>query len=402
MANETTTQIVREAPELEAYKLGLMKTAQGLEMPTLPSYQVAGLSPQQQAAIKLGQQGIGAYQPYMQAGAADLNKAASYYDAANTTGQFGAARNAYTGSAADINRMGSAATAAGNAYKGVLSDFDQAQSTVGQATGRFDPSQVNKFMNPYQQQVIDAAMEEMNRQGAMQQMAAQGSAASRGAFGGTRQALQQAELGRGLAQTQNSAIVNALQQGYGQAMNQAQQAYEAQQGRRLAAGQAMGSLASQQGSLGLQSAAQQGNIYAQQAGLRQAMGQGLGSLATQQSGISQNIAQGLGTLGVQQGTLGQLQQQLGQNDVNMLYNIGSIQQKQQQAILDAQRATALQNAYQPYQQLAFVSDIYKGAPSTQMGITSASQPSPSPFQQVTGAGTGILATGAAANKLGLL
>jgi hypothetical protein len=388
MANSTTTQIVREAPELEAYKLGLMKTAQNLQMPTLPSYQVASLSPQQRAAIEQGQQGIGAYQPFMNAGSQNLGDAASYYRAADTTGQFGAARDAYSGLSSDID-------SAGQAYQNSLAGFNQAQNTVGQATGQFDPTSVNKFMNPYQQQVIDAAMQEMNRQGAMQQMAAQGNAASRGAFGGTRQALQQAELGRGLAQTQNAAIVNALQQGYGQAMGQAQNAYEAQQGRRLAAGQAMGNLTNQQGALGLQSAGQQ-------ASMRQAMGQGIGSLATQQSAINQNIAQGLGTLGVQQGTMGQLQQQLGQNDSNFLYNLGSIQQKQQQAILDAQRATALQNAYQPYQQLAFISDIYKGAPSTQMAVTSASQPSPSPFQQVTGAGTGLLATGAAANKLGLL
>jgi hypothetical protein len=60
----------------------------------------------------------------------------------------------------------------------------------------------------------------------------------------------------------------------------------------------------------------------------------------------------------------------------------------------------LQSAYQPYQQLAFLSDIYKGAPSTQMALTTQAAPAPSPFQQVAGLATGLLATGAAAKQAG--
>jgi hypothetical protein len=87
----------------------------------------------------------------------------------------------------------------------------------------------------------------------------------------------------------------------------------------------------------------------------------------------------------------------------MLYNLGAQQQKQQQAELDAQRATQMQNAMQPYQNLAFVSDIYRGAPSTQMGITAQAAPTPSPFQQIAGLGIGALGTIGAlsgANKSG--
>jgi hypothetical protein len=105
------------------------------------------------------------------------------------------------------------------------------------------------------------------------------------------------------------------------------------------------------------------------------LGQGIGSLAGQQFGIGSQMSQGLGALGgqlgqlgVQQGAMGQAAQQLGQGDVNFLYNLGSQQQRQQQAVLDAQRASAMQTAMQPYQQLAFQSDIYKGAPSTQMAL----------------------------------
>jgi hypothetical protein len=105
-------------------------------------------------------------------------------------------------------------------------------------------------------------------------------------------------------------------------------------------------------------------------------------------------------MGTQQAALGQTQQQLGQNDTNFLYNLGAQQQKQQQAVLDAQRATSMQNAMQPYQQLPFQSDIYKGAPSTQMAITQQQAAAPSPFQQIAGVGTGILGLAGAANAMG--
>jgi len=72
-----------------------------------------------------------------------------------------------------------------------------------------------------------------------------------------------------------------------------------------------------------------------------------------------------------------------------------------QQTLDAQRATELQKVYSPYQQAAFLSDIYKGAPSTQMSTAAASVPSASPFQQAVGVGLGGVTTAAAAKKAGL-
>ena len=93
MADETVTQqIVREAPEIEAYKLKLLQEAQKLAFnqapgaqtlaQQLPGYQVAGFSPAQLSAIKAAEtQGVGAFTPYMTA----ANKAlTSAYD---TTGE---------------------------------------------------------------------------------------------------------------------------------------------------------------------------------------------------------------------------------------------------------------------------------------------------------------------------
>lgn len=166
----------------------------------------------------------------------------------------------------------------------------------------------------------------------------------------------------------------------------------------------MGQLGSQIGNL----AGQQANIYGQQAGLYGNLGQGIGQLAGQQFGVGQQIAQGLGqfgaqlgNLGVQQAALGQTAQQLGQGDVNFLYNIGQQQQALTQQQLDAQRNTALQQAYEPYQRISFLSDIYKGAPSSQQSISAATAPVPSAFQQAVGTGIAALSAGAAAKKAGL-
>jgi hypothetical protein len=52
----------------------------------------------------------------------------------------------------------------------------------------------------------------------------------------------------------------------------------------------------------------------------------------------------------------------------------------------------MQNAMQPFQNIAFLSDIYKGAPSTQMALTQQAQAAPSPFQQIAGLATGAAAT----------
>jgi hypothetical protein len=101
MATETTEQIVRESPEVEAFKLNLMRAAAALQPPTLPEYQIAGVTPQQDAALQAGQQGIGAYSPFLQAGqqalgagTATTGEAADVLRGADTRDQFEAAQQA--------------------------------------------------------------------------------------------------------------------------------------------------------------------------------------------------------------------------------------------------------------------------------------------------------------------
>jgi hypothetical protein len=104
---------------------------------------------------------------------------------------------------------------------------------------------------------------------------------------------------------------------------------------------------------------------------------------------------------MQQAQLGSIGQQMQSNDVNALSAIGAQQQKQNQAVIDAARATDVQTAMQPFQQYGYLSDIYKGAPTTQMAVTQQSAPVPSAFQQIAGLGIGALGSVAAASKAGL-
>jgi hypothetical protein len=416
MATETTEQIVREGPEVEAFKLNLMRAAAALNPPMLPEYQIAGVTPQQTAALEAGQQGIGAYAPYMQAGqqalgaaTATTGEAADILRGADTRGQFAAAQQAYNQAAVPASQIGQLANVAG-AGLGNLAEARQANQAAMLGTLQnaqpIGQQQIQQYMNPYTNLVLGQQLDEMNRQAQIQQQGLNAQAVRSGAFGGSRQAVAQQELNRNLMQTQNQAIAQALQGGYGQALSTAQQ----QQAAGLGAygqlgnlGQGLGSLAGQYSGI----AGQQAGILGQQSQLQQQLGQGIGNLAGQQFGIGSQMASQLGQLGgqmgqtgMQQAALGQAAQQLGQGDVNFLYNLGSQQQKQQQAVLDAQRASAMQTSFQPYQQLAFQSDIYKGAPSSQMAITSQQTPTPSPFQQIAGVGTGILGLAGAAKSAG--
>jgi NADH dehydrogenase/NADH:ubiquinone oxidoreductase subunit G len=247
-----------------------------------------------------------------------------------------------------------------------------------------------------------------------------------------QQAAQQAQLGQGAAGLYGNLAQQQVAAGQGLGQLGVQQAQLGQSAADIynRSAQTYGNLAAQTAAIAAQEsnmqqnianllaaqAAQRGqvastaaNIYGQQAGTFQNLGQGIGGLAAQQFGIGQNIASGLGALGgqlgqlgVQQAALGQTAQALNQGDINFLYNVGQAQQALAQQGIDAQRATQLQQIYAPYQQIGFLSDIYRGAPSTQMSTQVMSQPSASPFQQAVGIGLGAVSTLAGAKKAGII
>lgn len=291
---EITEQIVREAPQIEAYKLGLLESAKKLsEQPlTMPAYQVAGMTEAQKQASALATQGIGAYQPFLQAGQRAL---------------------------------------------------EAGIGTLGQSYGAPTTADLQQYQNPYQQLVTQQALGEMQRQANIARQGTAAQAVRAGAFGGTREGVQRAELERGLQDVMSQRVAQDLAQNYAQAQN----LFNQQQGRALQA------------------------------------------------------AQQYGQFGVQQAALGQGAQQMGQQDISTLFGIGQQQQLTEQAILDAQRATSLQAALTPYQQTSFLSDIYKGAPGTQVALTAQTAPQTSPLLQAAGLGIAGLSAATGAKKAGL-
>jgi hypothetical protein len=310
---EVTTQeyITKESPQIEAYKLGLLDVAKKVsETPiNLPAMQVAGMSPQQQDALKMAGQGIGVYQPF-------LNTASQNY--ADATAGFKS-----------------------------LPQYGQAAVDYGVAGAQaYNPNSATQYMNPYQEQVTQNAMKEMQRQAAVQQQGLNAQAVKSGAFGGSRQGVQQTELGRNLYDIQSQRIFQDYANNYNQAQTASMNAFQNQQARA----------------------------------------QNLGNIALGAGSLASGSATGIANVGKQTADLGQQTSGLAQGDTSFLYNIGNQQQAYQQKVLDAARQTSIQQQYEPYQRISFLSDIYKGAPSSQQTISQTSAPSPSMVSQIGGLG----------------
>jgi hypothetical protein len=369
-----STQFVREAPEIEAYKLDLINEAKELynQPMTLPAVEAAALSGTELQGIDFAKQGIGAFEPYIQAASQGVTqgmdltqRGALAAGAIDTTAQYQAAQD----------MMGRAVPVIGQGIGGIL----------GSAQA-YDPNQAASYMNPYQQQVTQNALGEMRRQADIAQQGQAARAVGAGAFGGTREGVQRAETERGIQDLMQQRIMQDYANNYAQAQQAAMQGFESQQGRQLAGGQALG-----------------------QAGMQFAnLGQGIGGLTAQQAGVDISKAGALGSLGgqmgslgTQYGALGQATQQLGAADTGLLMGLGGLERQNEQAQIDAIRSTQMQESMAPYQQLGFVSDIYRGAPTTSMALTAQTAPSASPLQTAVGLGVGALSTAAGVKQAGL-
>jgi hypothetical protein len=207
------------------------------------------------------------------------------------------------------------------------------------ATGQFG-AQASQYMDPYMQNVVGIQQREAQRMADIASTQRGAQAVRSGAFGGSRQAITDAEAARNLATQQGDIQARGLQDAYGrgqQQFNTEQQLRE--QSRQYGAG------------LGLQ-------------GLQTAL-QGAGQM---------------GALGGQQ--FGQ------QRDVLGLQNqFGTQQQQQVQNILGQQYEDFLAQKKFPYQQLEFQSNLLRGTPSgsTQTMYTAP----PSAASQIVGAGTAL-------------
>ena len=387
---DTTTQvqIVREDPEVEQRRIDLLDDArrlatsrieQGIKDPSsvVPDYQVADLSGLENMAAMLGQAGIGAYVPYLQGGA----------------NQVGAAQNLLASAAVPTLGQGQQYLQEAGRLAQQLREIPyQYQTAAGEgmlaSAGTFDPStQVSSFENPYEDAVVQQTLQDIQDQGDVQLQQQRANAVASGAFGGSRSGIMDSELAANILREQGRAAGNLRQQGYESARNAAQQAFENTQQRRLAASQGIGNLGINYGQLS------QADI-----GQMQGIGQGLGSLAGQYAALGSQAA----NLGLQQAGLGEIAQRSNLSDIQTLTALGAMQRGQQQAELDAVRQTRMDQLAAPYQQLGFLSDVYRGTPTSQATITQqGGGQSPSTAQQVLGLGIAGLGAVQGARTMGL-
>ena len=121
-------------------------------------------------------------------------------------------------------------------YQPFLTSAQQALTTAEGLTG----SQAYKqFMSPYQQDVIDATLQDFDRQAAMQRQSIGQRAYQSGAFGGGRQGVAEAEYDAASDRNRSSILSGLLQTGFGQAQSAANRAFT-QQGSLASAQQGLG------------------------------------------------------------------------------------------------------------------------------------------------------------------
>ena len=261
------------------YVTNMLAKGEALSTQPYAAYQgplTAGASPLQQQAF---------------GNAANLATPASIGQAAQTAGQVGTAMgglsyapatatNQFTAPAAYSGLQAANQFNAPGAYDALQATSQYKAPTpyeTGTFTGgKFGTQQAQQYMNPYLQASLDPQLAEARRQADITRVQQQGQMTQQGAFGGSRQAVLQAEGNKNMA----ANMANITGQGYNTAFAQAQQQFNADQARQAAmqqateqsrqfgAGQAMTS-AQQAAQFG--QAAQQANIGQQQFGAGQAM-----------------------------------------------------------------------------------------------------------------------------------
>ena len=229
----------------------------------VPLQEVAGLSPTQVSAMNLAQQGIGSFQPFLQAA-----------QAAQTAG---------------LGTLGAGAQTVAGA------EFVPTEATL------------DRFRDPYQMDVTREALKEIDRQQQIAENRLAGQAVKAGAFGGSRFGIAQSELARNAADLRSRRIFEDLSRNFQQAQNAARAANQ----QRIQAGQVFGQLGrgtsgigGAMAGLGAQTQALQGQDVnrllgiggMQQQQAQQELNVGTQNLAAMQNAPFQQLSTGAGIL----------------------------------------------------------------------------------------------------------
>lgn len=215
-------------------------------------------------------------------------------------------------------------------------------------TGSFtQPGAAETYMSPYYQNVVDIQAREARRQSDIERTKQQAQAVGAGAFGGSRQAILEAERQRNLG----TQIGDIQARGAQAAYEQAQNLYQAEQQRALEAQRQTEASRQYGAGLALQGLQQQ-----------LAAAQQLGGLGQAQFGQQKDI-------------------------INALQSVGQQYQALEQQRLTQQYEDFLRQKKYPYEQLAFAKEMIAGVPT--QTTQAVYQAPPSTTAQLAGIGTAL-------------
>jgi hypothetical protein len=312
----------------------------------------------------------------------------------------------YGAQAADVGQMGLRAEQYGRNVSGQAENYARQAAGMGDLYGQMatSPGTYQAYMSPYQEAVTNVQLEGLQRQADIATQGRKSQAARAGAYGGARQAIENAEAARALASQQDAVRAQGLQQAYQQAQgNIAQRAQLGLQGLQ-GAQQGLGT-ALQGGQLGLSgigTALQglQGGMQGSGLGIQGAQA-GLQGVDRQLAGTAQGMqGAGVGLQGVSGAQAGYgLANQAGSNLANIgtqqlaaqtgilgLQNqIGAQQQAQEQQYINQAISNFAQAQEAPMQRYGQFNSLLRGyaAPGT---TTTQYQAAPSLLSQAGGAG----------------
>lgn len=226
--------------------------------------------------------------------------------------------------------------------------------------GTFDAQAASQYMSPYMQNVVDAQKRSALEDFQMANAGRAAQAVQAGAFGGSRQAVQQGLAERDLLSRTNQIQSEGLQKSY----EDAQKMFGEDRAARMANEQAR--------------AAELARVQSGQAGENA----GYADLGLRSLGLQSNLAGQLSTL-EQQARAGDIQA------AQLLQSQGQQQQGQQQASLDTGYQDFLRQQGYPMEQLERYASMLHGSPVANATSTTTQTPY-NPYQQALGMGISAL------------
>jgi len=319
---DPTTQAYYDEPYAGAMRRGYLESAAAMaKQPTpIPVRQYAGLDPYEMQARSLAG-GLGGFTPYIQQGGNMMQ--GGYGAQQQGVGALPMAQQFY-GQGAGLVGQGTGM-------------YGQAAGMTGRAADMFAPGAAQQFYNPYEDQVVQSTIDQMNQQNAQQGQSDRARAVSSGAFGGSRGRLMEQEREKAFGRGMTQAVGGLRQQGYQQAQQAAQQA-----------GQGLGTLGSNIGQFGQGLGALGGQLGN--------FGQGITSMAGQYG----NLGQGMGQMGTNMANLGMTGQRGLANQINAFDKFGQAGRGIQNQMYGSQYDAANRMAQEPMNRMTNWKSLMSG------------------------------------------